>query len=225
MRYFVWSSGANFRENGTGSPVDFETLTNGEEGVFFFDTRDARRPTDLDGDGFYDNLTPDIVVDAAGWHFRGMIYLNAARFGLDTTPSQNSAMAAPGEPFQDVDQDGEYDAGESWINLDYATGLGLPSTADKTDSFGGAVTRNERGPSFPEPVSLEGILFTSGSFEATGVGTIYGSVIAWEGVVQAIDDGSLPTPHLVWNASIAEDFPPPGWDLPRTVVTGWRARR
>ena len=93
--------------------------------------------------------------------------------------------------------------------MDYATALGVPCTVDRTDSFGGAVEHNERGPVIVAPVSLEGILFTNGSFEAIGEGTIYGSVIAWEGVVQEIDDGSRPTPDLYWNASIREDFPPP----------------
>jgi hypothetical protein len=221
VRYFVWAGGESFRENGTGSPVSFEMLTNGKEGVFFFDTRDAQRPADLDGDGFYDNLTPQIIVNTAGWHFRGMIYLNAERFGLDTTPSVTAAMSPPGEPFQDADQDGAYDAGESWVNLVY----GVPCTVNKTDTLGGSVMRNDRGQPIDELVSFEGILFTNGSFEATGEGTIYGSVIAWEGVVQEIDDGSLPTPQLYWNASILKDFPPAGWDLPRSVVTGWRARR
>jgi hypothetical protein len=220
VRYFVWAGGESFRENGTGPAVNFETLTNGKEGVFFFDTRDAHRPADLDGDGSYDNLTPDIIVNGAGWHFRGLVYLNASRFGLDTTPSVTAKLKAPGEPCQDVDQNGHHDAGESWINLNYAA-----SRVDKTDTFGGAVMRNDRGPEIDTPVSFEGVLFTNGSFEATGEGTIYGSVIAWEGVVQEMDDGSLPTPDLYWNASILEDFPPPGWDLPRTVVTGWRARR
>jgi hypothetical protein len=225
VRYFVWAGGEDFRENGTGPAVSFEALTDGKEGVFFFDTRDARRPDDLDGDGLYDNLTPAITVNGAGWHFRGLIYLNASRVGLDTTPSVNATLEAPAEPCQDADQDGEYEFGENWINLHYATALGMPCTVDRTNTLGGAVVHNERGPGIVAPVSLEGILFTNGAFEATGEGTIYGSVIAWEGVVQEIDDGSQPTPELYWNASISEDFPPPGWDLPRTVVTGWRARR
>ena len=85
--------------------------------------------------------------------------------------------------------------------------------------------RNDRGPAISAPVSLEGILFTSGTFEAVGNGVIYGSVIAREGVTQQVDNGSQPTPDLYWDASIADAWPPDGWDLPRVVVTGWRTVR
>ena len=70
-------------------------------------------------------------------------------------------------------------------------------------------------------VSVNGILFTTGAFEATGTGTIYGSVVARGGVVQAVSDGSRPTPDLYWNPEIASEWPPAAWSLPRAVVTSW----
>lgn len=85
--------------------------------------------------------------------------------------------------------------------------------------------RNDRGPAIDAPVSLEGILYVSGEFEATGTGVVYGSVIALGGVVQEIEDGSQPTPELYWDASIVDSWPPEGWDLPRSVITGWRTLR
>jgi len=225
VRYFVWSGGASFRENGTGPALDFETITNGQEGIYFFETRDNLPPADVTGNGRLDNLTPQIVVNRAGWRFRGFLFVNATEFRIDSVPAATTEFRAPGEPFQDADQDGAYDAGEAYINLDYAATLDGASVADRADAYGGAVMRNERGPAIVGPVSLEGILYTSGSFEATGNGVFYGSVIALGGVTQGVQDGSQPTPKLYWDASIADSWPPDGWKLPRTVVTGWRTLR
>jgi hypothetical protein len=225
VRYFVWAGGDEFRENGIGPLLDFESATNAQEGLFFFETQDNLPPTDVDGDGQPDNLTPGVTVDSDGWRFRGVIYLNAARFRIESVPAATATFRAPGEPFQDTDQDGVHDPGEAYVNLDYSTALNGGFMADETDSYGGAVMRNVRGPEITAPVSLEGILYTSGSFEATGNGVIYGSVIARGGVTQVVDDGSQPTPDLYWDAAIADSWPPDGWNLPRTVVTGWRATR
>lgn len=225
VHYFVWAGGEEFRENGTGPALDFESATHEQEGVFFFETQDNLPPADLDGDGLLDNLTPAVRVDSDGWRFRGVIYLNAVSFQIDSVPAGTASLRAPGEPFQDADQNGRYDPGEAWINLDYPATLAGSFDADQSDAYGGSVMRNQRGPELSTPVSLEGILYTSGSFEATGNGVIYGSVIALGGVTQAVEDGSLPTPQLYWNASIADDWPPAGWELPRTVVTGWKTLR
>lgn len=225
VRYFVWSGGSSFRENGTGPELPFETITNGQEGIFFFDTRDRLAPADPTGNGQLDNLTPQVAVTSAGWHFRGLIYLNATRFRINSVPTTQAVLHAPGEPFQDRDQDGRYDAGEPHINLDYPSTPGGSFVVDGTDGFGGGVMRNERGPALTAPVSMEGILYTSGEFEAEGNGVFYGSVIAREGVIQQVDNGSQPTPEFYWDAAIGDSWPPEGWNLPRVVVTGWRATR
>lgn len=225
VRYFVWAGADDFRENGTGPVLDFQAATHGQEGLFFFDTRDSLPPVDLDGDGRLDNLTPGITVDTDGWHFRGVIYLNADRFRMDSVPAVSAALRAPGEPFQDVEQDAVYEEGDPYVNLHYPTTLGAGFVIDGTDAFGGGVMRNDRGPAIDAPVSLEGILYVSGEFEATGTGVVYGSVIALGGVVQEIEDGSQPTPELYWDASIVDSWPPEGWDLPRSVITGWRTLR
>jgi hypothetical protein len=229
VRYFVWSGGDTFRENGAGPVRSFQDWTAGEEGVYFFETTDRQPPTDADGDGTMDNLTPSITVTAAGWHFRGLVYLNSTDFRLNHAPTHHAGaiVSPPGEPFQDADQDGIYDPGERWINLSYPTTAG--SVDDEIDAFadaGGSPVRDSRGPDIPGvPLSLEGIIYTSGRFEATGQGTVYGSVIAQQGVVQADSSGSAPTPHIYWNESISGDFPPAGWRLPRSVVTRWRTQR
>ena len=80
VHYYVWSGGDTFSENGMGPSKAFHEITNGREGVFFFDTRDSLEPYDNDGDGRFDNLTPEIVVPSGTWSFRGAAYLNVERF-------------------------------------------------------------------------------------------------------------------------------------------------
>jgi hypothetical protein len=229
VRYFVWSGADTFRENGAGPARSFQHWTAGEEGVYFFDTTNRQPPIDADGDGFLDNLTPAVTVTAGGWYFRGLIYLNAVEFKLDHSPAAQAGavVSPPGEPFQDADQDGVYDSGEAWINLAYPTTSGtINAQIEAVADTSGSPVRESRGPEIADvPLSLEGIVYTNGRFEATGEGTVYGSVIARQGVAQEDASGTQPTPHIYWNESIAGDFPPPGWRLPRTVVTAWRTQR
>jgi len=227
VRYFVWSGGSRFRENGAGEERPFEQWTAGQEGVYFFETRDRMPPEDTDGDGLFDNLTPEIIVSSSGWHFRGLIFLNASSFRIDHSATVTAALSPPGEPFQDADRDGMYDAGEAWINLDYHISAGSINEGITADAeVGGSPVRDSRGPALSGvPVSFEGILFTTGSFEATGNATYYGSVIASQGVTQADPGGMQPTPHIYWDESIKTGWPPSGWALPRTVITRWRTQR
>ena len=225
VRYFIWAGGDTFRENGTGAAASVEALTHNQEGVFFFETRDRRPPADDDGDGDLDNLTPAVTVDLAGWHFRGVIVIHAESFRLDSVPAVNATLRAPGEPFQDADQNGRHDPGERWVNLSYPGTVGGSFTVSAANTYGGGVVRNAAGPALTAPVSLDGVLYTSGRFDVTGQGTVYGTVIARGGVFQTIDDGSQPTPGLYWNEALRTGFPPPGWDLPRTAITAWTTRR
>jgi hypothetical protein len=221
VHYFVSSGGQSFRENGTGDAATFQELTDGQEGVFFFDTSNGVAPIDNDGDGVYDNLTGPILLQGS-WNFKGFIFLNASSIRVDGVTGTPVSVRPPGEPFRDQDLDGLYDSGERFINLQYpalAADLNMPVTADT--SAGGA-TRDDRGPAVPGvAVSFQGILFNTGYFEAVGTGTFYGSVIALQGVTQNPSDGSEDTPTIIWDESIVGDWPPEGWDLPRVVITEW----
>jgi hypothetical protein len=44
VRYFTWSSGTSFKENGFGTAQPFEDLTDDQTGLFFFDTKDGVAP-------------------------------------------------------------------------------------------------------------------------------------------------------------------------------------
>ncbi len=219
MHFYSWD-GTAFREDGIGAPISARDATSGRAGLFFFDTADGRPPADADADGVEDNLTPPVELDL-DWTFRGVLILNAraVRLVADTTSVSEIVVRMPGEPYQDADQDGAFDAGEAHLDLLY------PATAAEVGSAivarGGAGARDGSGPAIPGvPVALHGILYVRGSFEATGRGAIYGGVIAHGGIQQAPADGSAATPDIFWDATIPVDWPPPGWPLPRVVSRG-----
>lgn len=96
VHYLTWVADDLFK---AGTIVKtFHDWTHLETGLFFFDTRDARRP-----DGT--NLTPAIKIRAA-WHVRGFIYLNAQNFRSTGASGRDVALIPPGEPYQDIYQGG-----------------------------------------------------------------------------------------------------------------------
>ena len=220
VHYFSWD-GTRFVEDGTGDSGTLQALTGGREGIFFFDTEDALPPHDDDGDGLFDNLTPAVTI-SGNWSFRGVLYLNADGFGFNGAVGVDRQVRAPGEPFLDTDSDGAFDAGESFVNLDYPTTAGTSFNPPAIQVSG---ARDASGPAITMPVSFHGLLINQGTFEATGTGTLYGSVVAVSGVTQAVANGSQPTPRLIFDAAIVDGFPPVGWDLPRVTVTGWVTER
>jgi hypothetical protein len=226
VHYYVWVDGSSFSENGYGPERTFREITDDQEGVFFFDTRDQRVPSDDDGDGTPDNATPAIVVNGGTWSTRGLIYLNSERFQIKNVAGRATTFNAPGEVFQDRDQDGVYDAGENWLNLIYPNtlfGVFLMSEADTLQddgSPGPTAIRNRIGPTITADASLWGILYNSGTFDASGgFATLYGSVVADSGIVQT--EPGTPPPDIYWDARIPSDWPPPAWSLPRVTVAAW----
>jgi len=221
VHFFTWS-GASFREDGIGPPRSMRDATSGRTGLFFFDTTDGRPPTDDDGDGVEDNLTPPVELDG-NWMFRGVLFSNAQslRLAVDPVAASETIVRPPGEPYQDSDLDGEFDAGEAHLDLVY------PTTAAEIGGAivaGGGGARDRSGRAIPGvPVALHGILHVRGSFEATGRGTVYGAVVAHGGVTQTPRDGTATTPDILWDATIPGAWPPAGWPLPRVVVAGWNA--
>ena len=225
VHYYVWDNGTSFRENGNGSAQTFRSITDNVEGLFFFDTKDSVRPYDNDGDGLYDNLTPPISLSGGTHGMRGLIYINAETFQSKGINGRAVTMAAPGEPWLDIDQDGVYDVGEPWVNLAYPGNISAPFVADAADAllddgtFGASAVRNGKGPDFASTALMWGILYNSGQFEATGNARYYGSVVGESGVGE--NSPAAGTPEFYWDESIAENWPPEEWDLPRVVITRW----
>jgi hypothetical protein len=225
VHYYVWDSGTAFRENGIGPARDFRDITDQQEGVFFFDTKDGVAPYDSDADGVYDNLTPGIQIAGGRWGVRGLVYLNADVFQTRGVRGRPATFKAPGEPFQDRNTNGRWDAGEDWINLDYPATLSGRFMADVANELqddgttGGAVLRNVRGPDVTEDAMVWGILYTNGYYDATGNGVYYGTVISKQGI--GFYSPSAGTPDHYWDETLKDDWPPDGWGLPRVTVTRW----
>jgi len=220
VHYFSWD-GTRFVEDGTGDSGTLQALTDGREGIFFFDTADGLPPLDDDSDGDFDNLTPAFTFNGS-WSFRGVLYVNSVGLGFNAVTGVDRQVRAPGEPYLDANANGAFDAGEAFVNLDYPT---TTATVFNPLAILDTGVRDPRGPAITMPVSMQGLLINQGAFEATGTGTVYGSVVAVGGVTQAVADGSQPTPRLVFDASIVDGFPPVGWTLPRTTVTAWVTER
>lgn len=225
VHYYVWQSGTSFSENGVGPVQTFRDITDGETGFFFFDTTDGLKPHDDDADGLSDNLTPKIKISGGTWGTRGMIYLNALDFQSKGVKGRTATFSAPGEPFADVDEDGRWDSGEDWVNLDYPTTLKGLFEADSTDrrlddgSIGAAPVRNSRGPSIDDEALVWGIVYTNGYYDATGNGVYYGSMVSKQGI--GFYSASAGTPDHYWDQSIKDDWPPDDWGLPRVAITRW----
>jgi len=221
VHLFAWDGGA-FREDGTGPATTLPDAVRGGSGFYFFDTADGQPPRDDDGDGSADNLTPAIELDRDVL-FRGVLYAHARSIRLvaDPTPGSETTLRPPGEPFQDADLDGTFDLGEAHLDLVYPTAPGDAASPIPAGPPGGA--RDATGPPIPGvPVAFHGILFNRGRFEATGRGTVYGAVVAGEGVSQSPANGSATTPDIFWDASIPAHWPPPGWAVPRVLVRAVR---
>jgi len=217
VHYFEWDGGA-FREDGAGPRTTLADALRGRTGLWFFDTADGAPPRDGDRDGIPDNLTPPQELDGP-LVFRGLLYANATsiRIVADPPPGAESTLRPPGEPYQDLDRDGQHDAGEPHLDLVYPTAAGDAPRPIVAGPPGGL--RDARGaPIAGVPVAIDGILINSGRFEATGHGAVYGSIVALSGISQLPADGSAPTPDVYWNASIPSDWPPPGWGVPRVMA-------
>jgi hypothetical protein len=225
VHYYVWVEGSSFSENGYGPEKTFREITDGQEGIFFFDTRDGEAPRDDNGDGPFDNLTPEIVINGGTWSVKGVIFLNAERFQVSAANGRQVIFNPPGEPFQDKNADGKWDTGENWINLLYPASLADPFVADAADTVqddgtaGVAPMWNRIGPDIPGLASLWGVLYTTGTYDASGTAVHYGSIIAEGGVVQSA--GGTSNSSIYWDDRIPSDWPPRDWNLPRVFASNW----
>ncbi|MBZ5639016.1 MAG: pilus assembly PilX N-terminal domain-containing protein [Acidobacteriia bacterium] len=219
IHYYTWVSGTTFRENGVGSAVDFTSI-GGQTGLFFFDTKDGNRPsTTLIGTPpLPDNLTPGVHITGSSFGVHGFLYLNMTDFRTTGSPGVSTQFTMPGEPFRDVNQNGTWDAGEGWINLNYTSLGSLTDTirGSAADNFGGGAVYNAAGPTFTADAVVDGVLYTNGAFASEGTPRYYGSVISKGGV-----PGSAGTADIYWNDSLRTNFPPASWNLPRVMITRW----
>ncbi len=221
VHYYAWDAGTAFRENGVGGATDFKTLTDNRQGLFFFDTKDGLAPHDPDANGVAVNLTPEMKI-SANYGVQGFVYANTANWTSQGKPGRAITMHWPGEPFRDTNENGVRDTGEEWVNLNYNT----ISTTDPfeepvvspADTFGGSAMWNSRGPVITgQEAIVWGVLYVSGDFDCQGTPQYFGSVVTKSGM-----NGKMAgTPDLFWDTDIKDNWPPPGWELPRVIITRW----
>src|SRR5262249_28689836 len=120
--YYSWDNGIQYRENGVGTPTDWTALTDGKQGLFFFDTTDGIAPHDPDANGVAANLTPEMQV-SANYGVQGFMYANAQLWTATGNAGGPATLPSPGEPFRDANENGKYDPGEDWVNLNYTAVL------------------------------------------------------------------------------------------------------
>lgn len=214
VHYYTWSNGSSFQENGVGPVRTFMDITNDQSGLFFFDTKDRTAPRDDDGDGLYDNLTPDIYLANSTWGVRGFLYVNTEHFRTTGITGLPATYHAPGEPFLDQNSNGMWDSGEPYLNLQYPSTLDGIYRATNVDNG-----RDSQGPAVNDVAVIWGILYTSGFYDACGMAKYYGSVVSKQGISAA--PAASGNPDLFWDASILTNWPPPEWDMPRVIITRW----
>ena len=230
VHYYAWDNGSKFRENAFGAGAEFEDLTNGKTGLFFFDTMDGLAPHDLDASNVAANLTPQVRINNGGYGTRGFLYVNTKIWRVQGSPGRPATFTFPGEPFRDKNENGIRDAGEPPINLRYSTitAIDSPLVVDATDTYDTTIPPpatpapvwNPKGPSVTHDAIVWGILYLSGQFDASGTPYYDGSVITYAGTETGAKTAG--TASLYWDPALNENWPPPDWGLPRVIITGWQ---
>jgi hypothetical protein len=172
------------------------------------------------------------------WNFSGLLYLNAESIRIHNVAGVNRVVIPPGEPYDDVNRNGRWDAGESYANLQYPTTvvLGSPgseviksSTAAQTGSstspdqefyqFTTTAGRDRQGIPLSGQVNLFGILYNAGNVVAEGTARHFGSVIAGRDVVQSSASDS---PEILFDQRLnIGEWPPAEVTFPRTHLSRW----
>ncbi len=223
--YYRYDPGSQlFLEDGRGTPDSIENFAAGRTGLFFFDTTDGNPPTDVDFDGIYDNLTPEVQISGSGWWSGGFIYLNTENFttkGIGNPP--NMDLIPPGEPWIDGSNgqplDGVYNDGEIHLNLDYpASKTGTYNLVNGSEISTTIADREDEGDPISTDINFYGVLYTSGKWNAKGQAVYFGSVTAKSGVGEDVSVAG--TPEIYFDERLVKGkWPPADLDIPRVYIS------
>jgi hypothetical protein len=243
--YYKWSTGTSFKLDGTGTDISFQNATGGKAGVFFFDTAYGNKPygeyTENQGTDVntQTNLTPGIqIASTSGWlGVQGFVFMNAKTFGTTGVGSVGSlrTIIPPGEPFDgsghvNLQYPGDFTNNYIVRNATVAAGFYLQTSTNTpycTDCAAGmctttgctstAVVRDDTGLPFNGTVVLDGVMYNSGTFTASGNAKYFGSFVAQQGVLDGAGN-----PAFYFDESLVEgNWPRKGMNIPRVVVTSW----
>ena len=239
-RYFTFDSGTGlFKEMGVGAARSVRDWTYAQEGLFFFDTKDSLPPNGHGPGDPQTNLTAPIVIENVDWNFSGLLYLNAESIRISNVAGVNRVVIPPGEPFDDVNRNGRYDAGEAFANLQYPTTIVIGSPGSDTIKSGSATqsgtstspdqesyqfttttARDKQGIPITGQVNLFGVLFNAGDIIAEGTARHYGSLIAGGSVVQ--NTAGADSPDIFFDDRLnTGEWPPAEINFPRTHLSRW----
>lgn len=239
-RYFAYDSATGlFKEWGTGPARSVRDWTHGQEGLFFFDTKDGLEPNGFGPGDPQTNLTPPLAIQGTDWNFSGLLYLNAESIAVSNVNGVNRVIIPPGEPFDDVNANGRRDAGENYVNLWYPTTVvqGAPGSTFSKNPAGGqtgnatspdqefysystSAAYDAQGIPITGQVSLFGVLYNAGDIVAEGTARHYGSLIAGAAVVQ--NTAGAGTPEILFDQRLnTGTWPPAEITFPRTQLSLW----
>lgn len=225
--FYYASDGAGsgtYKLNGSGTSVSMRTATEGNTGLFFFDTATNTAPVDADSNGTYDNLSDAITINGGGYSTTGFVYLNADFRTTGNGSPPNRTIYAPSEPYIDANGNGVYDSTEWFIDLTYPAGItghyaksGLHRAADGFTRQVPASDVSTAG-HYSVGLALYGVLYTNGGYNAQGNWIYYGSVCTKQGM----DGVGAGTPDLYFDERLVTGaWPPVEMGLPRTIITAW----
>jgi hypothetical protein len=239
-RYFAYDSGSGlFKEWGVGTARSLRDWTHGAEGLFFFDTKDGRKPNAFGPGHGSTNLTPPINISGTDWNFSGLLYVNAESIGFSGVNGVNRVVIPPGEPFDDANMNGIRDTGEAYVNLLYPTTVVMGSPGSETiKDLIATQYRSETSPDLEfysytttsgydaqgipltGQINLFGVLYNAGNILAEGTARHYGSLIAGSAVVQA--SAGADSPEILFDHRLNTGlWPPAEITFPRTQLNRW----
>ena len=239
-RYFAFDPATGlFKEWGSSPARSVYEWTHGQEGLFFFDTKDALPPNGHGPGDSQTNLTPPVVIENVDYNFSGFLYLNAESIMIRNVAGANRVIIPPGEPFDDTNGSGQYDAGETFVNLIYPTTVieGNPgaviqkspgavqsgnATSPDMESYAYTTTagRDPQGIPITGEVNVFGVLYNAGNIVAEGPARHYGSLIAGTAVVQTT--AGADTPEIFFDQRLNNGtWPPAEITFPRTQLSLW----
>jgi len=225
--YYYASDGAGsgtYKLAGSGTSVSMRTATDGNAGLFFFDTATNTAPVDADSNGIYDNLADAVSISGGGYSATGFIFMNSDFRTTGNGSASNRTIYAPSEPYIDANGNGQYDSTEYFIDLTYPNSVNGTYAKNgfhrEADGYTRQIPYSDAAADGHYSVScnLYGVLYTNGAYNAKGNWIYYGSVVTKEGMVT----GSAGTPDIYFDERLVTGgWPPADMGIPRTIITAW----